>query len=151
MRNINRISQLIDYKGLSVRAFEISIGASNGAFGRAIKNNTDISSEWLSIIIEKYPDISAEWLLTGEGDMIKRLPPESPVLPIDAPDQNARADKMLDIIDRQAAQIGQLQNQINELTQQNHILTMKLINAPGETEKQKERRTESPGTAVRRP
>lgn len=71
MKNIERISQLIESESLSVRAFEISIGASNGAFGRAIKNGTDVSSEWLSIIIEKYPQYSAEWLLTGKGEMLR--------------------------------------------------------------------------------
>lgn len=72
MKNIERIAQVIDSKNISIRAFEISIGASNGAFGRAIKNNTDVSSEWLSIIIEKYPDLDAEWLLTGKGEMLKQ-------------------------------------------------------------------------------
>lgn len=70
-KNIDRISQLIEHKELSVRAFELSIGASNGAFGRAIRNRTDISSEWLSIIVEKYPDINPNWLLTGRGEMIR--------------------------------------------------------------------------------
>lgn len=70
-KNIDRIAQVIDSKGLSVRAFELSIGASNGAFGRAIKNKTDVSSDWLSIIIEKHPEINPSWLLTGVGEMLK--------------------------------------------------------------------------------
>jgi hypothetical protein len=53
-----------------MRQFEISIGASNGVIGNAIKKNTDIQSKWISIIIEKYKDINPIWLLTGNEDMI---------------------------------------------------------------------------------
>jgi len=68
---IERIALLVKNKRVSTRAFETSIGASNGVIRRAILNNTDISAEWLAKIIESYPDVSADWLLTGEGEMIK--------------------------------------------------------------------------------
>lgn len=66
---IDRIGEIITEKNLSIRAFEQSIEASNGAIGRAIKNRTDISAEWLSKIIKTYPDISAPWLISGTGSM----------------------------------------------------------------------------------
>ena len=71
MKIVERIALIIKEKKISVRAFEISIGASNGLIGRAISKGTDISAEWISKIIEVMPDISATWLLTGEGDMLK--------------------------------------------------------------------------------
>ena len=40
-----RLEQFIKNQGFSVRAFEISIGASDGMIRRAIKNNTDIQSK----------------------------------------------------------------------------------------------------------
>lgn len=67
---IKRVKQFIEAKGLSVRQFEISIGASNGLIGNAIKKGTDIQSKWISIIIETY-NINPNWLLTGEGEMLK--------------------------------------------------------------------------------
>lgn len=67
---IERISQIIDYKSISTRAFELKIGASNGMIGRAVLKKSDISAEWLSKIIEIYPDINAQWLLSGDGAMI---------------------------------------------------------------------------------
>lgn len=77
MKIIERIAQIISNNTLSVRAFEIKIGASNGMIGRAISKKTDISAEWLSKIIEILPETSAEWLLTGNGEMIKeKLSPE---------------------------------------------------------------------------
>ncbi len=68
---VDRIGEIIVIKGLSVRAFEQSINASNGAIGRAINKGSDIVATWLSKIIETYPDINATWLLTGEGTMLR--------------------------------------------------------------------------------
>lgn len=67
---IERVGQYISTKGLSVRSFEQSIGASNGAIGRAISKNSDIVSSWVSKIIETYPDINTEWLISGKGPMM---------------------------------------------------------------------------------
>ena len=49
----------------------MSIGASDGMIRRAIKNNTDIQSKWLSAIADNYPNLSVDWLLTGRGSMLK--------------------------------------------------------------------------------
>lgn len=66
----SRIKQIIDYKKMSIRAFEIQIGCSNGVIARAIANNTDIQSKWVTKIIELNEDINPTWLLIGKGDML---------------------------------------------------------------------------------
>ena len=68
---IERISQFIQNQGISVRSFEQSIGASDGMIRRAINNNTDIQSKWLSSIADNYPNLSIDWLITGRGSMLK--------------------------------------------------------------------------------
>lgn len=68
---IERLFQFIQYQGVSVRAFEHSINASDGMIRRAITNKTDIQSKWLSIIAENYPNLSIDWLITGKGNMTK--------------------------------------------------------------------------------
>lgn len=60
---IRRLEQFIKNQGLSVRSFEQSIGASDGMIRRAIKNNTDIQSKWLSITADIYPNLDINWLL----------------------------------------------------------------------------------------
>jgi len=71
MGNISlRIKQYSDYKGISIRQIESTIGASNGVISNAIKKNTDIQSKWLSIIITCFEDINPTWLLTGKGEML---------------------------------------------------------------------------------
>lgn len=68
---IERIEQFIRNQGLSVRAFEKTINASDGMIRRAINNNTDIQSKWITLIAEKYPHMNIEWLVTGKGSMLK--------------------------------------------------------------------------------
>lgn len=69
---IERLELFINSLSISVRAFEISIGASNGLIRKAIANKTDINSKWISNIAEKYPQLSLGWLLTGKGKMCEQ-------------------------------------------------------------------------------
>lgn len=68
-----RIKEYVQHKGLSMRAFEKSIGVSNGAIANAAKKGTDIGSSSLSKIIEIYPDVNVTWLLTGNGNPEKEI------------------------------------------------------------------------------
>lgn len=68
---LNRLKKYIDYKGISVSAFEKSIGMSNASFGKSLKNGGSIGGDKLEKILSVYPDINAEWLLTGAGEMLK--------------------------------------------------------------------------------
>lgn len=70
MENISdRIALIIKEEGISIRAFEQHIGCSNGVISKCINKGTDISSLWVSKIIETFPKIDPKWLLTGEGSM----------------------------------------------------------------------------------
>lgn len=68
---LNRLKKYIDYKGISISAFEKSIGMSNASFGKSLKNGGSIGGDKLEKILSVYPDINAEWLLTGGGEMLK--------------------------------------------------------------------------------
>lgn len=50
-KTLERIKQFIDCKGLSVSAFEKSVGMSNASFGKSLKNKGAIGTDKL----EKYP------------------------------------------------------------------------------------------------
>ena len=80
MSILARISYFIEFKGVSFRQFELSIGASNGLISGSLKKSTDIGSKWLSKIIEAYPDINPAWLLTGEGNMLRTDEPTTLVI-----------------------------------------------------------------------
>lgn len=67
---VNRIKEYIDSKGISIAAFERSLGMSNASFGKSLKNNGAIGTDKLENILSTYPDLSPSWLLTGNGNMI---------------------------------------------------------------------------------
>lgn len=67
MSVIDRIKQINQYKGISVRQFCIEVGIANGYLDKV----KDVGSEKLLKILNRYPEISPEWLLTGNGPMLK--------------------------------------------------------------------------------
>lgn len=67
---VQRIKEYIDYKGISVRKFEESVGFSNGSFGSQYKNNKTIGVDKVEYILHVYDDINPIWLLTGKGPML---------------------------------------------------------------------------------
>lgn len=82
MGNISdRIAQIIKKEGISTRAFEQQIGCSNGVISKCINKGTDISSQWVSKIIETYTKIDPKWLLTGEGSMLQAAQQAEPTVP----------------------------------------------------------------------
>lgn len=93
MENISdRIALIIKEEGISIRAFEQQIGCSNGVISKCINKGTDISSLWVSKIIETFPKIDPKWLLTGEGPMLSHpttptthTPPTTPTKPTSPP------------------------------------------------------------------
>ena len=63
-----RIIAFIDAIGVSIRAFEMDCGLSNG-----IINNLkgSFSKSTLDKISAKYPELNINWLVVGEGSMLK--------------------------------------------------------------------------------
>ena len=66
---LDRIKQYLDAKGISVSAFERSIGMSNASFGKSLKNRGAIGTDKLENILSTYPDLSVDWLFYGKGSM----------------------------------------------------------------------------------
>jgi len=117
---IDRLDKFIKSQGLSIRAFEHSISASDGMIRRAISNNTDIQSKWLCAIADKYHDLNIDWLLTGQGSMLKEsLMSDHP--PGDTMLYNMYKES-LDKIEKQAQEIGALRKENQLLEKENSIL-----------------------------
>jgi phage repressor protein C with HTH and peptisase S24 domain len=67
---LQRIKDYIDSKGITIAAFEKSVGMSNASFGKSLKNDGAIGTDKLEKILITYSDINPSWLLTGEGSML---------------------------------------------------------------------------------
>lgn len=72
MKISDRLLRIVNNEGISVRSLEQRIGCSNGVLAKCIQKGTDISSLWLSKLIEILPKYDAEWLLTGNGNMFNK-------------------------------------------------------------------------------
>ena len=62
----------MDYKSISISAFEKGIGMSNASFRKSLKSKGATESEKLENILSVYSDLSPSWLFTGKGDMIEK-------------------------------------------------------------------------------
>ena len=72
----DRLIKYLEYKGISKRQFELSIGVSNGYINNM---RVSIQPDKVSNIALHYPDLNTGWLMTGEGEMLKgEDKPESP-------------------------------------------------------------------------
>ena len=114
---LERIKQYIDFKGISIAAFERSIGMANASFGKSLKNQGAIGTDKLEKILMVYPDISPMWLLKGKGEMLLKngdIPTTHETAPIYLLDMLSQKDNT---IREQAEEIGILKQRIQELTQ----------------------------------
>ena len=113
MTNISdRIAILIKEKGISTRALEQAIGCSNGVISRCISKGTDISSLWVSKIIEIHNDINPTWLLTGKGDIYYNTSTQTTELS----SLLALIREKEEIIREQDREIGRLEERIRQMT-----------------------------------
>lgn len=114
---LERIKQYMDFKGISVAAFERSIGMANASFGKSLKKQGAIGTDKLENILSTYPDISPMWLLKGVGEMLLQdgeLPQKQEIAPTYLLDMLTQKDT---IIREQAEEIGQLRERIKQLEQ----------------------------------
>ncbi len=64
---VERILQIIEYKGISKNKFYTETSLSNGFLDKV----KDVGVSKVEIILSTYPDINPTWLLTGKGEMLK--------------------------------------------------------------------------------
>lgn len=69
-----RIKQYIDYKGLTIRSFEIQSTLKNGAIYRVVKNNTSLNGDSIATLGKIWKDLNLNWLMNGDGEMLMDIP-----------------------------------------------------------------------------
>ncbi|MBU3807891.1 MAG: XRE family transcriptional regulator [Candidatus Phocaeicola faecipullorum] len=104
---IDRIKQIINYCGLSDRAFAIKCGIKQNTFSNQINGVRELSLQTINGILISNEDISAEWLMRGKGEMLLASEQSS--------DAEDRMNKLIDTITFQQDTIKNLQARINEL------------------------------------
>lgn len=60
----------MDYKGLSPSEFADAISVQRSNITHVLQGRNNPGFQFITKMLEKFPDINAKWLLTGEGEMI---------------------------------------------------------------------------------
>jgi len=108
MKIIERLSQFIDLKGLSLNKFDKSISASNGYIGKQLKNKASIGVDIIEKISRAYTDLNLNWLITGEGEMLKEKPSQI----IENKGNSDQTDLLLKMLDKKDNEIGLLREEL---------------------------------------
>ena len=84
---ISRIKELIDYSGLSARAFAIKCGLKDNTFSNQLNGVREVSLNTVTSILLTFENISAEWLLRGKGEMLLTPDTQKPEEPVPTPQE----------------------------------------------------------------
>lgn len=73
----------MDYKGVSPSEFADRIGVQRSNVTHVLHGRNKPGFQFISKMLETYPDINAKWLLTGNGEMLEsgagtKVPKEQP-------------------------------------------------------------------------
>lgn len=108
-----RIKQLIEYYGLSIRAFEQKICVSESLIYRGLSRNSDFGASVLVKILNICSEISPDWLLLGKGEMLRKNVQKNTS---SLPDDNTMCEKIIAELRSELATayrtIGQLEYQL---------------------------------------
>ena len=117
---IKNLVSFVDSKNLSDRAFEQSIGWSNGFYGKVKVNKVSFSIDKLTTILENYPEINIHWLFTGKGNMLVGKYEDEPVIPTDKNSISSNLKKLESYIPPAVTNIfEQLQTDVYLLIEEN--------------------------------
>lgn len=122
---LKNIKQLAVNESITINKLEQVIGASKGVLSRAIANNTDIQSKWITKIVENYPQYSCEWLIKSEGEMIRPINENlltKENIPEIAINYKDLAESRKETIQSMKKEIQYLEEKVEDLKKQREIL-----------------------------
>lgn len=117
---LERLKEFMDHKGITIAAFERSIGMSNASFGKSLKNGKAIGTDKLENILSVYKDINPDWLLTGEGSMLREERSEGIIhedsqVPTPKPDESILYNMYKDLMEEKKEKEKKIEQLTNEL------------------------------------
>lgn len=116
MDTVQRIKKVLEYSGLSVRAFSIRCGINQPTLDKQLKGLRGISIETILSILSAFPEVSAEWLMRGDGDMMKDAVNSKELERINK--LNNVVDSLQEVIDARNGTIAALNERIKQLESQ---------------------------------
>lgn len=87
---LQRLKEILNYSGLSTRAFANKCGISQPTLDKQLKGLRSVSLDTTMAVLSTFHEVSAEWLMRGNGQMIISSEGSSPEL--------ERINKLVDTI-----------------------------------------------------
>jgi len=69
----NRINSLLKHLKLSSAQFADEIGVQRSSVSHVLSGRNKPGFDFIQKILSRFPEISADWLITGAGEMLKRM------------------------------------------------------------------------------
>ncbi|MCQ2286970.1 MAG: helix-turn-helix domain-containing protein [Bacteroidales bacterium] len=73
---VDRIKQIMDYKGMTSAIFAETIGINRSNLTHLFSGRNQPSLDLVKKILHAFPDIKTEWLISGVGNMIQEITPQ---------------------------------------------------------------------------
>ena len=73
-----RIRQFMDFKEISASELADTIGVQRSNVTHVLHGRNKPSFQFISKLLETYPEINAKWLIMGDGNMLENAPAEHP-------------------------------------------------------------------------
>lgn len=109
MDALQRLKDVLNYSGLSLRGFSIKCGISQPTLDKQIKGIRGISIETIMSVLYAFPEVSAEWLMRGIGTMLIKKDSDSA--------ETERLNKLVDTITTLQDTINKKSETINLLNE----------------------------------
>lgn len=111
--NLERLLNFLKYKGIDNFSAYSRIWGCSPTYATKLVKKGQISSKYIQLTFEKYPDLNKEWVLTGEGEMILSQSKKSKSPSIDdfLKKQLEEKDKTIDTLRTQLAMMHELMTQ----------------------------------------
>jgi transcriptional regulator with XRE-family HTH domain len=68
---IERILEILKFKGMSPSQFADEIGVQRSAISHLVSGRNNPSLDFVQRVLKRFPDVSTDWLLSGTGVMIQ--------------------------------------------------------------------------------
>ena len=91
-----RIRQFMEYKGIAPSELADAIGVQRSNITHVLQGRNKPGFQFITKILETFPEINAKWLIIGEGEMLESMRPQQSVLfPPVAPGKNTSEGKKI--------------------------------------------------------